>query len=286
VAAAPVAEPKRAAVKREQRSRDLFATRTGEELRTSAPIAGALDDDSRLTGQRNENSVLFSLEHLTKSTEERSPEPARAANEDSGIIDLKALAAKAESMRPPTMPEMNMLTAPLGFSAPLGSPLGGIDPAGVESRPKSKLPLLIGMGAGVAVLLVLGIVIGLKLGGAASPGLAGTASAAASTAPSAVSSATEPAASASGAAAQASASASASAAVAATTPKPRPYAGGGQAWHPGAGGGAKPAVAGGSTSTAAAGGVATGGGGATPAPKKNDCNCNGDLMCMMKCSTH
>ena len=81
-AAAPVAaafaEPRRAAVvKREARARDLFGSGGGgEEVQTSAPVVpqmmptASMDDaTSKMTGQRNENSVLFSLAVLTKDAE-------------------------------------------------------------------------------------------------------------------------------------------------------------------------------------------------------------------------
>jgi predicted Zn finger-like uncharacterized protein len=297
-AVAPAAEPKRAAVvRRESRARDLFATRTGEEAQAGA-TASLDEDDSRLTGQRNENSVLFSLEHLTKNAEGRSTlGQTTASHDDSGIIDLKALAAKAESMRPQTVPDVNAVGAPHGFApSAFTAPLGGLGPVGSDAVPKSRLPLLIGGGAGIGLLLVLGIVIGLKIGGAVSPAPAPTV---AFPLPSATATATaEPSAS---AASTAVAQASAAAPAVASTAKPRPAGGGpgGAAWH-GPGGGAKPPGAGAAAGMGgtAAGGAATGGattaaggagGGTAPAtapPKKGDCGCNGDLMCMMKCSTH
>ncbi len=276
-------EPKRAAVvKREARARDLFATRSGEELPGTAPAAGG--DDERLTGQRNENSVLFSLDHLTRNAAGPPPreEPIKPQHkDDSGLIDLQALVAKAESMRPQAMPQSHLLAPPLGgFTAPLGAPMGTLGP-GTEAQPKSKLPLLVGAGAGLVLLMVLCIVIGLKIGGAASPTVATATSATASAVPSAATAEPVPSTSAS-----AQAAASASAAPAATAPKHAFAAGGGGTWKPnaGAGAGMKPAGGGGAAGAAPAGG----GGGATPAPagKKGDCGCNGDLMCMMKCSTH
>ena len=287
-AAAPVEARRANVVRRDARARDLFATRAGEDLQAGASANG--EDDSRLTGQRNENSVLFSLDVLTKNSEQQhAPPPAYGGSsgtkDDSGLIDLKALAAKAESMRPPTMHEI-AAPSPLGVASPLGfaAPLGGFA-TGAEAQPKSRLPLLIGAGAGVALLLVLGIVIGLKIGGAATP--AAMPSASAFVLPPLPSATETPAASAS---ATAVASASASAAPVAA----KPHYGGGGAWKPG---GAKPAGAGGasgaagaagagaSTGAGAAAGGGGGGGGAAP-PKKNDCGCNGDLMCMMRCSTH
>ena len=162
--AAPAPEPKRAAVaKREARARDLFATNAGEELHTSAPAqphAMAPAGDTGLTGQRNENSVLFSLAVLTKDTEARPASlPPSANKEDSGLIDLKALAQKAESMRPMAMGDGDVFHAPLGLTPPpLGAPVGALVNSGGDAPAKSKLPLMIGGGAGVLVLLVLGIV--------------------------------------------------------------------------------------------------------------------------------
>jgi predicted Zn finger-like uncharacterized protein len=291
VAVPVAAEPRRAAVaKRDARgARDLFGGGVGgEEVQTSAPVvpqmmaSGGLDDASKMTGQRNENSVLFSLAVLTKDAgerpEESAPKPTGKNSDDSGLIDLKALAAKAESMRPAAGGDNNAFASPLGLGAPplgglgvLGSPLG-------EAPPKSKLPLYIGGGAGVVLLLILGIVIGVKVAGG---GAAPEASAMASTAPTVAATATaEPSATASAPTADATASAAPSASVAA---KPKAPSGGGT-YHPPSGGAAKPA---GGATTAAAGGTATAA--PTPPPPKkagSDCGCNGDLMCLMKCSTH
>jgi predicted Zn finger-like uncharacterized protein len=296
IAAAPVAvavaaEPRRAAVvKREARARDLFGGGGGvggEEVQTSAPAVpqmmspAAVDDAaSKMTGQRNENSVLFSLAVLTKDAgdrpEEEAPRSTSKNSDDSGLIDLKALAAKAESMRPASLGDGNAFASPLGLaSAPLGSPLGLMGSPLGEAPQKSKLPLIIGGGAGIVLLLVLGIVIGVKVAGG---GAAPEASAMASTAPTATATATaEPSATASAAAAEASASAPApSASVAVKHQAPA----GGAVYHAPAGGGAKAAATAAATATAAA---------ATPPPPKkagSDCGCNGDLMCLMKCSTH
>jgi predicted Zn finger-like uncharacterized protein len=281
-------EPRRAAVaKREARGRDLFGSMTGEEVQTSAPavpqmMGNRVDDGaSRATGERNENSVLFSLAVLTKDagdrqSEEEAPKSSGRTTEDSGLIDLKALAAKAESMRPSSaFADVGAFAPPLGFAPPpvgmLGSPLG-------EAPAKSKLPLLIGGGAGVALLLVLGIVIGVKLGASGSAAAAPSATAAM---PSATATA-EPTAS-----ATAEASAAAPAPSASVAAKPKTFTGGGTYHAPAAGPAAKPAGGGAAT----AGGANAGG--ATPPPtppppKKagSDCGCNGDLMCLMKCSTH
>jgi predicted Zn finger-like uncharacterized protein len=313
VAAASAPEPRRAAVvKREARARDLFATRSGEELQASPPPAygssPAGEDDSRLTGQRNENSVLFSLDHLTRNAAQTPSQDhgAPPSKDDSGLIDLKALAAKAESMRPPTMPQSGSLGSPLGFAAPLGAPLGGLG-LGADLPQRSKLPLLIGGGAAIALLLVLGIVIGLKMGGITTPPISAASNTAVPPLPSSVATADPSASASASAAAQASASASAAPTPIAAA-KPHAYGGGGGGGGgAGAGGGAgggawkggataKPAGATGGAGGGAAGvtggagvsaGAGGGGGGSSPTPsKKGDCGCNGDLLCMMKCSTH
>lgn len=284
-AAAPAAEPKRAAVaKRDARARDLFATNVGDEIQTSAPavpeaMGAAPAAGGGLTGQRNENSVLFSLAVLTKNADQRAPQEQQttANREDSGLIDLKALAAKAESVRPPAgAADGDVFTAPIGgFGAPLGAPVGALSPLGTpEAQQKSKLPLYIGGGGGMLVLLVLGIVIGVKLAGPA-PVPAPTVSVAATVA--APSATADPSAAAS---ASASPEASASAAPAPSVAAKPKWTGGGGGYHP-------------HPSAAAGGGGGSGGGAAAtpppaPAPKKGggDCGCNGDLMCLMKCSTH
>jgi hypothetical protein len=278
---APVVEAKRAAVKREPRGRDLFSTHAGEELQTSAAAASVLGapqvDDGKMTGQRNENSVLFSLAVLTKSGEDRAPDAPPQAKDDSGMIDLKALVARSESARPAARIEGDVFSAPLGIpQAPVTSPLGPLGAQAADARPKSKLPLLIGAGGGMLIIMALGIYIGVKVAGggtaaplpSAAPSIAPVASASASAEPSASAASPDP-------------SASPSASVAA---KPKAAGTGGAAWHPPAGGAKSTSgTSGAATSTSAAGLPPS------PAPKKGgggDCGCNGDLMCLMKCSTH
>jgi predicted Zn finger-like uncharacterized protein len=277
--AAPAPEPKRAAVaKREARARDLFATNAGEELHTSAPAAPhamAPAGDTALTGQRNENSVLFSLAVLTKDTEARPATVPPAANrEDSGLIDLKALAQKAESMRPMAMGDGDVFHAPLGLTPPLGAPVGALGASAADAQPKSKLPLMIGGGAGVLVLLVLGIVIGVRIG-ASGPAPLPTAVAVTATAPT-----VEPSATAAPTTTDSADTAPSSTVAAATAKKPGPGA-----WHPG--GAPTPKATGGSSGGGSSGAAPTTAPTATKkAAAPDKCGCNGDLMCLMKCSTH
>jgi hypothetical protein len=276
-------EPKRAAVKREARGRDLFGT--SDDVQTSATASASAAaglspavDDGKLTGQRNESSVLFSLAVLTKSGDQptASAQPTRN-KEDSGLIDLKALAAKAESMRPAAPAHAHdAFSSPLGAAPlPLGSPLGAVTPSGDEGQPKSKLPLILGGAFGALVLIVLSVVVTVKLVGSGAP--APSASAAASSAPSATAADTASASATTAASTPPPTASASSSAVATKGGKPGPGVGG-MTPHGGPGG-KTPATTGATPSAAAT----------TPpvVVKKSggDCGCNGDLMCLMQCST-
>jgi hypothetical protein len=214
-------------------------------------------------------------------------ESATAPTEDSGIIDLKALAAKAESMRPPAVSEIKegaarVEAAPAQFAAPLG----GYAPIDSEAAPKSKLPLVVGLGAAIVLLLVVGIMIGLKVGSRVAPAPVTTGILPAIPIPAVVATAAPSAAVSVSATAEPSPSAAPEGV--ATTPKPRQH----KATHklPAGGGGASATPSDGARASdtgATTRPAASAGGTQTAAPaKKNDCGCKGDLICMMKCSTH
>jgi predicted Zn finger-like uncharacterized protein len=299
-AIAPKTEAKRAAVvKRETRTRDLFASRAEEgpgafDMAPNAPAfarstgAAPPDDASKRTGERNENSVLFSLAVLTQSAEQRAPNAESSATDDSGLIDLKALAAKTESMRPAaTAADPALFSAPLGSMAQLAPPLGAIASPLGGPPPKSRLPMIIGGIAGLALFLIAAGVVGARFfasGSAAeaNASLGMPSASAAIAAPSASTNVAAPPSAAAQAGAAPSATTSAAAPQAGALPGRPRYNGGGGLTHPQAakaGGGA--AAAGGAEATPPS----------TPPPpppakKTSDCGCNGDLMCLMKCSTH
>ncbi len=113
-----------------------FATAGSEEEVTTsahqqeapAPVAAPV---TASTGARNESSVLFSLSALTAAAASKPSRPApgpSSPSEDSGLIDLKALATAAQKS-PANVPGLGIAAVPLGFS-PLGggSPLGGASP--------------------------------------------------------------------------------------------------------------------------------------------------------------
>lgn len=146
-----------------------------EDVTTSAPqdVAPA---PGPATGARNESSVLFSLSALTasaKSTPTAAPplmsmsSPAaslgRGADDDSGLIDLKALTSQAAAPAPtaePMVSPLGGLGAPLGgLGAPLGG--GGLGGGGLAGA---------GLGGGIGSPLGgLGSPLGGGLGGGGAP---------------------------------------------------------------------------------------------------------------------
>lgn len=113
---------------------DLFGNVSGAggeaDQISSAPFgAPAQPAAHEGTGARNESSVLFSLSALTSGTSPSRPSvpvPAAASggNDDSGLIDLKALTAAAEATaHVPAAVAVAPITSPLAAS-PLGGPLG------------------------------------------------------------------------------------------------------------------------------------------------------------------
>ncbi len=285
------AEPEhRAAARRDpaRRAQDLFSARPAEEaVATSAPAyngsaAARPAVAPGPSGQREENSMLFSLSALTAkvgSSASSAPSAPRATTardrEDSGIIDLKALAAAAASPQPAAassmLPDMGLF--PLGappVSAPIAAP-----PVVSPSLPpaKNKTPIFIGIGAVVALCSIVGAFMVMNR---PPPTPAPTPAAAAETA------APEPTATATVAAtATAAPTESAVASAAPTSSADAKSAKGGRGGGRGApagGGRGAPAAA-----APAAAPAAPAGGGA----KKGNCGCAaGDLLCAMKCSAH
>jgi predicted Zn finger-like uncharacterized protein len=243
-------------------------TPTADDVATSAPLfsAGmnAPQTSGAPVGQRDENSVLFSLSALTaKAGAATAPvSQTTATKDDSGLIDLRALSAGAS---PPTTSGLvpdNAALFPLGVPAapPVASPILGLPS---EAPPKNRTPIFIGLGLMVALVAVFGTFMVMK--GGEEPVAPPVAVTTAAPTPPPV----EPTPTAEASAAPtASATASATATAVAAAPRPR-----------GQGGGVK----------APPKETAKSGTGSTPPktpPKSGGCNCPpGDLMCAMKCST-
>jgi predicted Zn finger-like uncharacterized protein len=145
-----------------------------EEVATSAPAAargggallgamsgGASVDTSAqrsgLTGARDEHSVLFSLTALTSGAKAPSAPPApmpssSSRNEDSGLIDLNALAKAQQTAK--AAEEVAPLAAPTPFLFPAA--LGTVETFQPSTPPqkKSSMPLIIGGGLAVAGIAI------------------------------------------------------------------------------------------------------------------------------------
>src|SRR5581483_3778362 len=128
--------------------------------------AGA-DASGRMTGQRNENSVLFSLNNLQalasggggaaapKPGVDTRPGFANSQTEGSGLIDIRAMAASTLAASPATGGSSKS-EDPVSFSAaPIFSPMAApiLMPAAPSGPPKWMWAIL-----GVGVLAVIGIV--------------------------------------------------------------------------------------------------------------------------------
>ena len=173
--AAPAAQPDSgAAAARRAGGRgggaDLFgaAATAGSEsdVMTSAPQHPTATADGKLTGQRNENSVLFSLATLTAGSAKKGPD-AGAVNEDgSGLIDIRALSTSMGTAGGPHKASHADDIMNLGgggaFSAPLAAPVltAALADSGDPNAPAAAAnnTKLYAMFGGLAALLIVGMV--------------------------------------------------------------------------------------------------------------------------------
>jgi predicted Zn finger-like uncharacterized protein len=124
-----------------------------------ASAADSAQQRSGLTGARDEHSVLFSLSALTNTAKPGSMPPmsgsaSGARSEDSGLIDLNALARSQQQARAAEAPPAPLAT-PFLFPAALGNVETFHTP---ETQKKSSMPMIIGGGlavAGVAIALAI-----------------------------------------------------------------------------------------------------------------------------------
>jgi predicted Zn finger-like uncharacterized protein len=277
----PAAEPApRAAARRDsgRRGPDLFGGgMASEEVATSAPaFNGRAPSPMAASGGREENSMLFSLSALTAKAAPAAPasstsSKSSASREDSGLIDLRALAESAGASGPTNLVPDHAGLFPLGapqVAAPVAAPIMSVP--SIAPPPASKAPIFIGIGIAVAGLAIVGAFFVMKGGDKPQPvAIENTAQTAASAAPPVV----EPPPTATAVASAApTPSASAAVASAKTTKGGTGKAGAGAA---------APVKAG-----AGAGAAAAPAAPAAPAgPKKGTCGCAaGDLLCAMKCS--
>jgi len=188
-AAAP--EPARAAVKKDGGrggARDLFGAEAQSDVSTSAPVFSApkAPPPPRIGAGKEEQSALFSLSALTSragtsgsssaagslaslSAMSSASAPVRAQNnEDSGLIELKALAAGAAAAPAPSAAAS--LLGDTGGLFQLAPPPMTATAAPMVTTPeevkpqKNRTPLFIGIGAVVAIGAIVGAFMVMKGG--------------------------------------------------------------------------------------------------------------------------
>ncbi len=156
----------------------------GQDLFGAAAAAGGEDDfasrassnassSDRRTGERNENSVLFSLNALTAGAPKEN-ENAMAQGEGSGLIDIRALSTSMSADKRPAggnkADDIMNLSGGGAFAAALAAPVLAPAPAemqvgmaanfsGQQSPPEKKgnLGLILGGVAAVGVLALAGV---------------------------------------------------------------------------------------------------------------------------------
>ncbi|MCS6797207.1 MAG: zinc-ribbon domain-containing protein [Myxococcota bacterium] len=154
--------------------KDVFASASAFEA------AGGSDDDvvasapsprltpERMTGQRNENSVLFSLANLQAlATGGSAPatasvgaaRPGQAGGEGSGLIDIRALASATSSPATAARKDAVDDLLSIGTGSPLGSALGAPVLAPVVQEPKSNRTVLYAVVGAAAVVAIAAIAI-------------------------------------------------------------------------------------------------------------------------------
>ncbi|MDC3960126.1 zinc-ribbon domain-containing protein [Polyangium jinanense] len=294
----PAPEPARAAVKKDGArggARDLFGSDGASDVSTSASGIGGSSPRAaaapvRIGAGKEEQSALFSLSALTNRAGQSASAasslsslgalastPSKSTNsDDSGLIDLKALAAGAAS--PPAASAAASLLGDSGglfelAAPPVTAPAAAPIPIPEDTKPqKNRTPLFIGLGALVAVGAIVGAFMVMKGGEPPAEQTTAQSAAPANTPPPLETAPPVPTPS----VAETEAPAASASAVA---------KGGGTTKT----GGGTTKTGGGATTKA--GTAPTTGGGTAPAstaktaPKPSSCGCApGDLMCAMRCS--
>ncbi len=149
------------------------------------PDGGAIGAaPARMTGQRNENSVLFSLSNLQQlasrggsagdaSTEAPSVQPATpVSGEGSGLIDIRAL-AKSTTPGTKTAPSQAVDDLLAIGTSPGAGTLGGplLGPAPMESSEGNRWLWIAGAIIAVIAIVGTGFAVGMAFGGSGDEGL-------------------------------------------------------------------------------------------------------------------
>lgn len=152
---------------------DLFAPEAREQ-EAARPLFAAEEPKAapageQLTGQRNENSVLFSLATLQQLSGKETARPAGNANPDaSGLIDINKLAGALNTggAKKSSVDDIMSVGASSGLASPLAAPVlapvavpvAPIAAAPEPAKPQGVNKTVVVTGIAVAVILVGGIV--------------------------------------------------------------------------------------------------------------------------------
>ncbi len=157
-----------AAVREDRRGAnvDLFGkSRTSDDdIATSAPAFAPIASAPKATGARDEQSVLFSLAALTAAAQTGpagGPAGSAGTKDDSGLIDLKALAnqpAPGASGPAAAAPVAILDAAPVLGTAIVDPSLAQLS-APEPVAPKKSYGLIIGIGVAVAGLAIAGAIV-------------------------------------------------------------------------------------------------------------------------------
>ncbi len=125
-----------------------------------------------MTGQRNENSVLFSLSNLQalatggpkkSPTVGLSSSGGSGSKDGSGLLDIRAMAAStvaaSEASAGPGFSDPVAVPSP--FAGPIAAPV--LMPV-ASDRPKWLIPVLVGGGVLLVTVIVLGIIVVMRMG--------------------------------------------------------------------------------------------------------------------------
>ena len=145
---------------------DLFssAAQAGseEDVMTSAPqgMPQAHDDGGALTGARNENSVLFSLNALTSKGPGGGPAHMDATSEASGLIDIRQLSSQIgmgdSKKKRSGIDDIMNLGGGGAFAPSLGAPVLSAPPIEEYAPPPPEPGAAGGPAAGKSRMLILG----------------------------------------------------------------------------------------------------------------------------------
>ena len=159
---------------------DVMTSAASAKSAAAAPVGGGAGASAeKMTGQRNENSVLFSLSALTSTAKEEPSggNKTTATADGSGLIDIRALSAgmgdegkKKEAGNSSRVDDIMNLSGGGAFGAALAAPILAPPPleapdlgiAAAESPAKSAKTMMIAI-IGAGALIAIGIIVAVVL---------------------------------------------------------------------------------------------------------------------------